>query len=244
MYQLASGCTLRPALKNVLLALAWHADPNGRNAFPSVNTIAQRTGYRRRTVQKALRELEAQEIIYAVGSRLGGRRHSTRYDFNVRKLQELKEAANCIHPLGRHKSEPADHERATVVLTNGELRSPEHQEDEKEKKATPVISSQDGKAHKRTEQPRTANRIPDGLDQNRGEEVWSAIREQLKPRVDPHSFDNWLNPLKAAGCADGVLWLRVPIPEFKEMAEKYTNQINEAMTSTEIHDIREVRFAW
>lgn len=134
---LASECHLRPALKAVLNKLAWHADAIGRNAFPSVETILRHTGYTRRTVQKVLRELEAQEIIYAVGSRLGGRRHSTRYDFNVRNLQALKETAHRIHPLGSRRGEPDDHERANVVPEKGELRSPDHQEHEKEKKSAP-----------------------------------------------------------------------------------------------------------
>ncbi len=137
IYNLASECPLRPAAKAVLQQLAWYAHDDGKEAYPSVITIARRTGLKRRTVQKVLRELEAQQIIYAVGSRLGGRRHTTHYAINIRKLQEIEESANRIHPLGRHKGEPEDQERATVTHAMGELQSPDHQEHEKEKKSAP-----------------------------------------------------------------------------------------------------------
>lgn len=231
---------LRPAVKAVLQQLAWYADPNGRNTFPSVGTISRRTGLKRRTVQKVLREFEAQQIISAVSSRSGGRSHSTRYEISVGKLQEQKETANEVHPSAKHKSEP-ESQSATATTKKSEQSSPEQQEHEKQKKATPVPSFQKGKAQQRAEQP--LNPIPDGLDQSRGEQVWSAILEQLKTQVNEHSFDNWLKPLKAAGCGDGLLWIRVPKPEFKEMAERYTDQILEAMTSKELHDIKTVRFA-
>lgn len=229
---MASECILRPAVKAVLQQLAWFADADGRNIFPSVSTIARRTGLTRRAVQKLLRELEAMGIIASVGSQGGGRGHSTRYEINMRKLQELKETANRIHPLRSNTGESEDQERATVTHAKGELRSPEYQEHEKQKKATPVISSQEG----------TANRIPDGLDQNRGEQVWSAVLEQLKPQIDKHSFDTWFIPPKAAGFRDGVLWIRVPYQESKEIFKRYTNQIAEALKSKEIQDVREVRF--
>jgi hypothetical protein len=241
VYIMASECHLRPALKAVLQQLAWFADPNGRNTYPSVETISGRTGLERRTVQKMLRELEAPRIICAVGSQRGGRGHSTRYEINMGKLRELKETANCMNSSGRHKREP-ESQRATATPKKSEQHSPEQQEHEKQQKANPVLGYQNGKAQKRTEQPRTVNRIPDGLDQDRGEQAWSAILERLEARVDTHSFDIWLKPLKAAGCADGVLWIQVPTPAFKEMAERYTDHINAALAAEEICDIREVRF--
>ena len=109
---MAAECPLRPAVKAVLLQLAWFADYSGKNAFPSVSTIAQRTGLKRRTIQKVLRELEGQKIIYALGSRLGGRRHSTRYDFNIRNLQALKETAHRIRDS--HISSPPTTTERTI----------------------------------------------------------------------------------------------------------------------------------
>jgi hypothetical protein len=238
IYNMASECHLRPALKAVLHKLAWHTDANGRNAFPSVETILLHTGYTRRTVQKVLREAEALGIICAVGSRRGGRRRSTRYDFNLSKLQELRRTANRTTSLGAYKSEP-ETETANAMHQNSEPRTPEYQEHKKEKMATPC---QEERAHKQTEQPRTVDQIPGGLDKGRGEQVLSSIREHLKTQVDPHSFDIWLQPLKAIGCADGELCIRLPRPEFREPVERYRNLIEEALTFKEIQDARTVRF--
>ncbi|MGI5162749.1 helix-turn-helix domain-containing protein [Spirillospora sp. CA-253888] len=49
--------------RHVLAALAEHANRHGRNAHPSLARIQYRTGYDRRTVQRALRRLEAGELI-------------------------------------------------------------------------------------------------------------------------------------------------------------------------------------
>ncbi|MET9819620.1 helix-turn-helix domain-containing protein [Streptomyces sp. NPDC006355] len=54
--------------RNVLQVLAEHADKRGRNARPSVIKIRYRTGYERRTVQRALRRLEDAGLIKATGT--------------------------------------------------------------------------------------------------------------------------------------------------------------------------------
>jgi hypothetical protein len=48
---------LRPTERLVLLAVALHADDAGRNAFPSVDTVADYANVSRRTVQRALARL-------------------------------------------------------------------------------------------------------------------------------------------------------------------------------------------
>ncbi|MCC9686931.1 helix-turn-helix domain-containing protein [Streptomyces sp. MNU103] len=53
--------------RNVLQVLAEHADKHGHNARPSVMRIRYRTGYERRTVQRALRRLEEAGLIKATG---------------------------------------------------------------------------------------------------------------------------------------------------------------------------------
>lgn len=47
----------------VALALADHADHDGRNAYPSVDTLALKTELHRRTVQRALADLVARGIL-------------------------------------------------------------------------------------------------------------------------------------------------------------------------------------
>lgn len=54
--------------RNVLQVLAEHANKHGHNARPSVTKIRYRTGYERRTVQRALRRLEEAGLIKATGT--------------------------------------------------------------------------------------------------------------------------------------------------------------------------------
>lgn len=70
------------------LALADHADHEGRNAFPSVRLLAWKTGQSRRTVQRHLRALEASGFIEAAGYPKGGHGRATRYHFNFDKIGE------------------------------------------------------------------------------------------------------------------------------------------------------------
>lgn len=51
------------SLAVVLLGLANHADPRGRNAFPAVSTLVRYTRLSERSVQYALRSLEELELI-------------------------------------------------------------------------------------------------------------------------------------------------------------------------------------
>lgn len=60
---------VKGAAKAVLACLASHADHNGCNAFPSQATLMAKTGYSRRTVQRALRLLEDLGIIRRTGGR-------------------------------------------------------------------------------------------------------------------------------------------------------------------------------
>ncbi len=53
--------------RNVLQVLAEHADKHGRGARPSVMRLRYRTGYERRTIQRALRRLEEAGLIKATG---------------------------------------------------------------------------------------------------------------------------------------------------------------------------------
>jgi len=66
---------LTPPQRLVALALADHADHEGRNAYPAVNTLAAKTELHRRTVQRALADLVASGFLEIVG--LGGGRSLT-----------------------------------------------------------------------------------------------------------------------------------------------------------------------
>ena len=57
----------KPSNKFVLIAYADHADHNGRNIYPAVPTIAKKTGYDERSVQRLTRELEEMVVLVADG---------------------------------------------------------------------------------------------------------------------------------------------------------------------------------
>lgn len=58
-----AGGRRNPACKAVLVGLANHADPSGRDAFPSVRTLMRYTELSERTVRTALDRLEAAGVI-------------------------------------------------------------------------------------------------------------------------------------------------------------------------------------
>jgi DNA-binding transcriptional MocR family regulator len=59
------GGKRNPACKAVLVGLANHAAPDGKEAFPSVRTLVRYTDLSERTVRTALDRLEAEGIIRA-----------------------------------------------------------------------------------------------------------------------------------------------------------------------------------
>lgn len=58
----------KPGHKFVLIAYADHADHAGRNIYPAVETIAKKTGYDERSVQRLTRELEDMKLLVSDGS--------------------------------------------------------------------------------------------------------------------------------------------------------------------------------
>jgi hypothetical protein len=138
-YQAACGCNLRHPAKAVLKEMAWFADDAGQNIWPSVTTLSHRTGMSRRGVQKQLRALEQVGAIRTLGSRLGGRRKTTRYSIDLGWMEANAERANKLRPSSYDKSlrkqngERQHSERANNQSENSESRSPEQKEQENEK---------------------------------------------------------------------------------------------------------------
>ncbi len=90
----AVGAVLRarvpvtPTAKLILIGLADHAHPDGRNSYPSVPRLAEYAQIGQRAVQRTLRELEAAGLI-VVQTRGGGRRATT-YQLNLTLLAVLQ----------------------------------------------------------------------------------------------------------------------------------------------------------
>ena len=212
--------------KLVLLYLAGALNEGSGLAWRSVRTISADCHISLRQVQTILRDLERKGVIEIIRPTKNGRGRFLRYRFpeldaQQKKTVNRKAQKRCTERHGNMQK------RCRIDAQN-----------------SPVIKEGTRTKNTRTEQHIDREQVPEGLDQDKGEQVLSAILEHANTVVDPHSFDNWLKPCKAAGCANGVLWIRVPNPESKEMAERYTDQINAALTSKEIHDIRTVRFVW
>jgi hypothetical protein len=144
----------------VLKELAWFADDDGANAWPSVKTLAERTGLSRRGIQKILRDLEQLGAIEAVGTRLGGRHRTTRY----RLVLGWFEA-----DLGAKKGEQGDSETANGSARKGEPGSPEQNEHEIEKKKNPISDKGKDRQAKPYEQ------------QRQEQEMRTAIRKKTFP---------------------------------------------------------------
>src|SRR5690349_4023008 len=84
--------------RHVLQVLAEHARSDGSNSHPSVLRIQYRTGYDERTVQRALRRLEAGGLIKQQGTVQGRKRwrlqlHLQRPEFDWAELEAEAEEA-------------------------------------------------------------------------------------------------------------------------------------------------------
>lgn len=62
-----NGVDFRPSHKFTLLAYADHADHHGKNIYPAVKTISNKTGLDERTVQRLTSDLEAMGLLTADG---------------------------------------------------------------------------------------------------------------------------------------------------------------------------------
>lgn len=109
---------LPATLKLVLLRLGDHADDDGRNAYPSVGSLAEACSLTRRGVQKVLRDLEHRELIVLEGGGKGGRRLTRRYRITLKR-------ANVVHPIKGERGSSFQPKRANQSAQKGERGSPE-----------------------------------------------------------------------------------------------------------------------
>src|SRR6266436_2027075 len=58
---------------------------------------------------------------------------------------------------------------------------------------------------------------------------WVRILDALEKKVNRHSYDTWLKPTRYSHARDGVLFVRVPTPEFRTVGDKYADLIQEAI---------------
>lgn len=71
--------------------------------------------------------------------------------------------------------------------------------------------------------------LPANLDEEAGREAWNATLAKLSTRVNPHSFDTWLKPIKAAGISGNVLYVTIPTSDFSSVGKKYGSLLSELL---------------
>jgi DnaA N-terminal domain len=71
--------------------------------------------------------------------------------------------------------------------------------------------------------------LPLNLDEDAGREVWNETLQKLSKRVNRHSFDTWLKPIKAAGISGDVLYLTIPTSDFSHVHAKYGSLLLEVL---------------
>ncbi|MGH7685611.1 MAG: helix-turn-helix domain-containing protein [Candidatus Dormibacteria bacterium] len=88
----------RPLDKLILVAIAWHADKHGANAYPAMRTLAGYTAAHERTVRRAVQRLTAAGHLRRESRRTAEGRHAS-YRYSV--------PLPAIEPVTRNGSTPA-----------------------------------------------------------------------------------------------------------------------------------------
>jgi hypothetical protein len=121
--------------RHVLQVLAEHARSDGSNAHPSVLRIQYRTGYDERTVQRALRRLEAGGLIRQQGTVQGRKKwrlqmHLQRPEFDWAELEaEAEEGKRQAAERQRRARQKRVTQSESVTVTHGESVTVTHSDD-------------------------------------------------------------------------------------------------------------------
>lgn len=109
----------KPGHKYVLIAYADHADQSGKNIYPAVETIAKKTGYEARSVQRLTRELEEMGILVPDGS---GPRGTNRFSL------PFSRGGDKISPLTNRQGDKSEKSLGDIPsgdIPSGDKLSPE-----------------------------------------------------------------------------------------------------------------------
>src|SRR5579871_3873225 len=58
---------------------------------------------------------------------------------------------------------------------------------------------------------------------------WMRILDALEKKINRHSYETWLKPTRFSHSQNGILFVRVPTPDFLPVGEKYGDLIQEAI---------------
>lgn len=110
-YDIAFGC---PKRKAVAVALADHASHDGTNVRPSIALIARKVEWSERTVQRALRDLEAIGLLTVVREGGNGPKATREWAFDMHLLRDLATGTHQIVADEKGDSEtPSEGDRQT-----------------------------------------------------------------------------------------------------------------------------------
>jgi chromosomal replication initiator protein len=70
---------------------------------------------------------------------------------------------------------------------------------------------------------------------------WVRILDALEKKINRHSYDTWLKPTRYSHSSNGIMYVRVPTPEFRHVGDKYADLIQEALDNLNM-DYRDVEF--
>jgi hypothetical protein len=167
--------------KIVLLALADHADHEGRNVRPSLDLVAWKTGYSPRQVQRVVHEL-TQKGILRIMVEGGGRGNPTHYAIDLTKGDKLA-------PFRKTKGDIYDAEKVTSEHVKGDIydikgdiaMSPEPSEPPIEPpiEPTPIVPAEKTAPKKPTYAPEFEEfwrAYPAGGNKKRAGEQWDRLR--------------------------------------------------------------------
>lgn len=94
-YKVKLGCA---TTKAVAVALADHANDEGGQVFPSVKRLAEKVEVHERTIQRALRRLEAMGILVVVHEGGGGPRDTREWAFDLAVLRDAMDGRLTLSP--------------------------------------------------------------------------------------------------------------------------------------------------
>ena len=66
---------------------------------------------------------------------------------------------------------------------------------------------------------------------------WARILDALEKKINRHSYETWLKPTRYSHARDGVLFVRVPTAEFRQVGDKYADLIQEAIDTCPVNCI-------
>jgi hypothetical protein len=180
----------------VLMALADHADDDGRNCYPSVGYLAWKCGYSERSIQRILRKLEEKQYIKATSAQHGGI-YSTTYQLKLRDApsKEPYQKKQCGRPRKTDANVTPIFEKP--VTTCLKPVTPEVKTGDVALAPEPSVNHQ--KPKENVSSPISPDRTLDQLWQS------SLDRVQLSPTLAQH-----VHTLRPLTWADGVLILHAP----------------------------------